>query len=241
MNALRSALVAARPLLWLFSSTLTIGAYLIGRAVQRRTGSALLNPVLSAIVIVGVVLRSLNVSYADYLDGAKLLNYLLGLAVIALAIPLVRAIEQIGHNLWPMIFALLAGSLTGMLSGYGFVRAAGGSQLLALSMLPKCSTTPIAIEAAAAIGGLPSVSAVLAILSGILVAVSVNYWAQLVGVRDPGAVGLAAGTAGSGIGASRVIPQDPLSAAFAAAGIALNGLLTAALAPIIVRLIQHTW
>ena len=223
----------------LFALSLTIGAYVLGAMLQRRTRSPLLNPVLFAIVVIGFVLHWLHISYASYFAGAQPLNFLLGPAVVALAIPLVRAIEHIRLNLWPMLFALLAGSLTSMLSGYALVRALGGNQSLALSMLPKSLTTPIAIDVAQAVGGIPSIAAVLAILSGILVAIAINPVSRWIGVRDPSAIGLAAGGAGSGIGAARVIPQHPLSAAFAAVAIGLNGLITAALAPLLVRLLKH--
>ena len=239
MNLLRASLANVHPGMTLFALTLTCGAYLLGRALERRTGSAFFNPVLFAIVVIGVALHLLGISYAAYFSGAQLLNLLLGPAVVALAIPLVRALEQIRLNLLPMLAALLAGALISMISGYGLVRMCGGSPQLALSMLPKSLTTPIAIDVAQTIGGIPSLSAVLAIVSGILVAVGINATCRLMGVDDPSAVGLAAGTAGSGIGASRVIPQHPLSAAFAAVAIGLNGLITAALAPALARLLRH--
>ena len=79
----------------------------------------------------------------------------------------------------------------------------------------------------------------LAILAGILVAVSINGVLRWIRVSDPSAVGLAAGTAGSGVGASRVIDQHPLSAAFAAVAIGLNGLITAGLAPFFATLLKR--
>ena len=190
-------------------------------------------------MIIGTALHLLHVSYATYFAGAQLLHFLLGPATVALAIPLVAAIQHIRRNLWPMSAALVAGSITGAVSGYGLVRLCGGSQTLALTMLPKSLTTPIALEVSKTVGGIPSLTAVLAILSGILVAVGINHAAAWIGVDDPSAVGLAAGTAGSGIGASRVIAQHPLSAAFAAVAIGLNGLVTAALAPALAMLLKH--
>ena len=72
-----------------------------------------------------------------------------------------------------------------------------------------------------------------------LVASLLGPFMKWIGVTDPGAIGLAAGFAGSGIGASRVIPRHPLSAALAAAAISLNGLITGALAPAFARMLRH--
>ncbi len=223
----------------LLALSLTIGAYLLGRYIQRLTRSPLANPVLIAIVLIGLALHKLKMPYQDYFSGAWSLNFLLGPAVVALAIPLVRAAEQIRLNFRPVMGAILAGAVVSMISGYGLVRLLGGSRPLALSMLPKSLTTPLAIDVSRAIGGIPPLSAVLAIVSGVLVAISVRVIVRAVGVREPNALGLAAGTAGSGIAAARMIDEHPLSAAFSALAIGLNGLVTAVLAPFLARLLER--
>jgi len=223
----------------LFAIVLTLGAYLFGVEVQKRLPHPLANPVVIAIVIIGITLRLLHLSYQDYFTGAQFIYFLLGPATVALAIPMVRALEHMRRGFWPMISALLAGSLVGLVSGYAIVRLLGGSQAVALSKAPKSLTTPIAIAVSASIGGIPSLSAVLAILGGILVAISIDPVFRWLKIDEPSAKGLAAGTAGSGLGASRVIPQHTLSAAFAGVAIGANGILTAILAPILVPLLRH--
>ncbi|HSY36852.1 MAG TPA: LrgB family protein [Acidobacteriaceae bacterium] len=230
---------AVRAGLPLFAIVLTLGAYLLGVEIQKRLRSPLANPVLLAIVLIGITLRLFHLSYQDYFTGAQFIHFLLGPATVALAIPMVRALEHIRRGFWPLLSALLAGSLIGILSGYGLVRLLGGSQAVALSMAPKSLTTPIAIAVSSSIGGIPSLSAVLAILGGILVAISIDPLLNWLNIHEPSARGLAAGTAGSGIGASRVIPQHTLSAAFAGVAIGANGILTALLAPLLAPLLKH--
>jgi predicted murein hydrolase (TIGR00659 family) len=231
--------LAVRAGLPLCASGLTLGAYLLGVQIEKRLRNPLANPVLIAIVIIGFTLHVLHISYQDYFTGAQFIHFLLGPATVALAIPMVRALEHMRRGFWPMITALLAGSVVGLISGYGLVRLVGGSQAVALSMAPKSLTTPIAIAVSASIGGIPSLSAVLAILGGILVAISIDPVLHSLKINEPSARGLAAGAAGSGIGASQVIPQHTLSAAFAGVAIGANGILTAVLAPILVPLLKH--
>jgi predicted murein hydrolase (TIGR00659 family) len=223
----------------LFAIVLTLGSYLLGVEIEKRLHNPLANPVLIAIVVIGITLRLLHLSYQDYFTGAQFIHFLLGPATVALAIPMVRALEHMRRGFWPLMSALLAGSLIGLISGYAIVRLLGGGQAVALSMAPKSLTTPIAIAVSASIGGIPSLSAVLAILGGILVAISIDPVLDWLKINEPSARGLAAGTAGSGIGASRVIPQHTLSAAFAGVAIGANGILTAVLAPILVPLLKH--
>ncbi len=223
----------------LFLLSYTIAAYLIGVWLQRRTKVALANPTLIAIVFVGLLLWVTHMPYATYFANVQLLHFLLGPATVALAIPMVLSLEHLRRGLVPTLAALLAGCVTGAVSAYALVRLCGGTPQLALSMLPKSLTTPIAMGVSDAIGGIPSLSAVFGITAGILVAVMLPSLLRLLRVTDPAATGLAAGTAGSGIAAASVIPLGPIPAAFAGVAIGVNGLLTATLAPLLARLFAH--
>ena len=230
------------PGMTLFALVLTLGAYLIGVALQARapgTIRAYVNPVLLAIVLIGIALRLLRIDYATYFAGAQFIHFLLGPATVALAVPLVRALEHIRRGFWAMSAGLLAGCVTGLVSGYALVRGLGGSQVVALSMAPKSVTTPIALAVSQGIGGVSSLTAVLAIAGGIAVAVALDPVLRLVRVGEATARGLAAGTAGSGIGGARVIPEGPVTAAFAGVAIGVNGFLTAVLAPLIMPLLKR--
>ena len=106
-------------------------------------------------------------------------------------------------------------------------------------MMPKSLTTPIALEVSGNIGGLPSLTAVFAIMAGILTAVALPIMQRVLRVNDQAAAGLAAGTAGSGIATARAIAISPLAAAFAGVAIGMNGLITALLVPFLVRVFRH--
>ena len=229
------AVAALTPLVAL---AFTIAAYLVGVAMQRRLRTAAANPVLFAIVVIGLTLQATHIPYVMYFAGAQFLHFLLGPATVALAIPLVRSLEIIRRSFFPLLAALLAGSLTSILSGYGIARLLGASQPIALSMVPKGLTTPIAIGVSEAIGGIPSLTVVLAIAAGVLVAIAIEATLRGLRITDWRAVGLAAGTAGSGIGASQVIPKHTLAAAFAGVALGANGLLTALLAPLLAPLLK---
>jgi putative effector of murein hydrolase len=226
--------LATTPLLWL---VVTLAAYVAGRVIQQACkGSALASPVLIAIVLAVVVVLATRTSYKSYFAGAQFINFLLGPATIALAIPLARNARLVRENLHSIGLALLAGSFTSIVSGVGIVWLLGGSRTVALSMAPKAVTTPIAIAVSQQTGGVPAQTAPLAILGGIIAAVVGQAMLHGLQVRDWRAHGLAAGIAGSGVAAAQVAARNELGAAFAALGIGLNGLLTAILVPILVRL-----
>jgi putative effector of murein hydrolase len=106
-------------------------------------------------------------------------------------------------------------------------------------MAPKAVTTPIAIQVTQTVGEIPSLAAVLAIAGGVLVAISIQSLLKWAKITDWRAFGLAAGTAGSGIGAAHAISFDEIAGAFAALAVGLNGLLTALIVPTLVHLWPH--
>jgi putative effector of murein hydrolase len=152
---------------------------------------------------------------------------------VALAVPLAVNLGHVRRSLHGVGLALLAGSLTSILSGLAIVRMLGGDHAVAFSMAPKAVTTPIALGVAQQVGGIPALSAALAIAGGIVAAIVGRTLLRWLRVDDWRAHGLAAGVAGSGIASAQVAPLNGMAAAFAALGIGLNGLLTALLVPLL--------
>jgi putative effector of murein hydrolase len=161
---------------------------------------------------------------------------LLGPATVALAIPLAKNFHHVGRSLRGVGFALLAGSVTSVVSGVAIVGLLGGTRELALSIAPKAVTTPIAMSISEQIGGVPTLTAAMAISGGLVAAICGHGLLRFLRVSDWRAHGFAAGVSGSGVAAAGVARFDCLAAAFAALGIGLNGLLTALFVPALMRI-----
>ncbi|NHO30995.1 LrgB family protein [Acetobacter fallax] len=220
-------------LFWLCA---TLAVFGLGMRLQIRLGRApWANPVLFSIILIAAALFVTETPYATYFQSVHIINFLLGPATVALAIPLADSIRLVTKSLPTMTLALLAGSVTSVVSGIALVLLFGGSHEVALSMAPKAVTTPIAIAITSQIGGSPALTAAFAILGGIIAAMIGETTLRRLGITDWRAHGLAAGIAGSGIAAAQVAQRDPVGAAFAALGIGLNGLVTAILVPVILH------
>jgi len=224
--------LAESPLLWL---TATLIAYALGDAAFRASGrKPVVNPVLIAMVLLSGVLLATGTDYATYFEGAQFVHFLLGPATVALAIPLCENRRHIARTALPMAGALVAGSLTAILSALGIGWVLGLRAESLLSLAPHSATSPIAIGVAEAIGAIPSLTAALVILTGILGAVVVTPLFNAMGMRDYRARGFAAGVAASGIGTARAFQVDPTAGAFAGIGMGLNAMFTALAAPALV-------
>lgn len=230
--------LAASPLLWL---TMTLVAYLAGQWLfQRSGGRALFNPVALAIALVVLLLLLTDTPYATYFSGAQFIHFLLGPATVALAIPLYLHWERVRQLFLPIIAGLATGSLTAILSAMGLAWLLGGSAQTLLSLAPKSVTTPVAMGIAEKIGGLPSLTAVLVILTGVVGAVAAPALLGWLRIRDDAVKGFAIGVAAHGIGTARAFQISTLAGAFSGLAIGLNALLTALLVPLIVRWLHLT-
>ncbi len=219
------------PLLWL---TATLAAYAIGDACFRAAGrKPLANPVLIAVALLGSLLWATDTPYATYFDGAQFVHFLLGPATVALAVPLALNLPRLRRAALPVLAALLAGSATAILTTLAIARAFGADGTLLATLAPKSATAPVAIGISDGLGGSPTLTAVLVILTGITGAVVATPLLNLLRVTDWRARGFATGVASHGIGTARAFQVNPVAGAFAGLGMALNAILTALLAPIL--------
>jgi len=221
--------LSASPLLGL---TLTLCAYLFAQWVYARCGfSPLANPVAIAIALISLVLTVSGMSYQRYFAGAQFVHFLLGPATVALAVPLARQVPRLRRSLLPLACALLCGCVTAIVSAVGVALLLGASPELAASIAPKSATTPIAMAISERLGGVPALTAVLVIGTGIFGAVTARFLMNAIGVRSHAARGLALGVAAHGIGTARAFQVSPEMGAYAGLGMGMNGVLTALLAP----------
>ncbi len=226
--------LAEEPLLWL---TATLIAYSLGDAAFRASGRRpYVNPVLIAVTLLAVVLYSTATPYQTYFEGAQFVHFMLGPATVALAAPLYGNLSKIRRSAIPMLCALLAGSTTAILSALGVAYALGVRGEVLVSIAPKSVTAPVALGISESIGGSPTLTAVLVIITGVMGAVMATPLLNLLGVTDWRARGFAVGVASHGIGTARAFQVNETAGAFAGIGMGLNALLTAILAPLIVSL-----
>jgi len=227
--------LAASPLLHL---TLTLAAFQAASWVYARAGMApLLNPVLVAVVLIVGVLGLTGTDHPTYFEGAQFVHFLLGPATVCLAVPLYRQIARVRRSALALGASILTGSAAAAASAVGIGWALGGAPETLIALAPKSVTAPVAMGIAEELGGLPSLTAVLVIVTGVVGAMLGPPLLDLLGVRDWAARGVAMGTASHGIGTARALQVREVAGAFAGLAMGLNALATALLLPIVWALV----
>jgi len=227
--------LSASPLLHL---TLTLLAFQAGSWVYRRAGlNPLLNPVLLAVLALVAVLTATGTSYPTYFEGAQFVHFLLGPATVALAIPLYRQFARVRRSAMALFASIVAGSLSAAVSAVGIAWVLGASRETLASLAPKSVTAPVAMGISEQFGGLPSLTAVLVILTGVLGAMLGPPLLNLLKIGDWMARGVAIGTASHGIGTARALQVSEVAGAFSGLAMGLNAVATALLLPLVWHLV----
>lgn len=220
--------LAALPL---FGIALTTLAWVAAVALRRRARTSLANPVALSVATIIAVLQFSDISYEAYNAGGRFISFFLGPAVVAMAVPLYRRRDTVRRLLRPLLAGVVVGCVTGILTAALTARLLGATSDTVLSLAPKSVTTPIAIAIVDRTGGIPSLTAAIVILTGMLGAMIGPEFLRRIGVRDPFAVGLAVGVAAHGIGTARAFEEDEYTGTLSSIGMILNGIATAALLP----------
>lgn len=210
----------------LFGITLTLAAYLFGLWIVQKTKISVLPPVLTATALVIAVLLIFKIDYAVYGSGAAFVQVLLVPATVCLAIPIYHKRELLKKNWLPLVVGCAVGGAVCVGSVWLLCRAFGLDDTLTLSLLPKSITTPFGIAISEGIGGIPSITVMCIIITGIFGAVAAPLLIRLFRVKDPAAIGIAIGTSSHVLGTTKALQLGEEEGAMSGLAISITGIVT---------------
>lgn len=224
----------------LFGLTATLVVYVLAQAAYAKVHQApWANPVLWTVVVLACALLATHVSYQTYFAGAQFIHFLLGPAVVALGWPLWQRREELRRRWGRLFIAALAGGAACSVSAVALGWAFGLPHEVLLSLAPKSVTAPVAMGVAEKIGGIPALSAVFAVITGLVGALSGKYLFDALRIpKSHGgwiARGFALGTASHGIGAARALQVNADAGAYAGLALGMQVVLASLLMPLAAR------
>jgi predicted murein hydrolase (TIGR00659 family) len=220
-----------------FAIASTLLIYWLAQKIYARWTFPFLNPVLITILALMGMLKGLHIPYERYAAGGQYISFWLGPAVVALGVPLYQHLGTIKRQGTALGISLLAGSVAGIVSAAGLAGLLGASDIIMISIAPKSATTPIAMGIVEKLNGIPSLTAAIVVITGILGAVIGPTVLRWMGVVSPTAFGLAMGAAAHGLGTSRALEEGEIQGAMSGLALCVNGIMTAILTPVLLKLL----
>jgi len=222
------------PVFWL---TLTLLAYLGSRWLYRRTGRYLLSPLILVPVLLLAVAVPLNTAYAEYSRDTHWLMSVLGPVTVAFAVPIWQQRALLARH-WPALtLGMLVGSAASISSSWGLAHLLSLDSAVSLSLLPRSITTPFAMPLARDLGGVPELTAVFVMFTGVLGAMFGGVLLKLLPLRTPLARGALFGVGAHGAGVSRAHEVGGEEGSVAGLVMVLTGLLNLFAAPLLLWIV----
>ncbi|WP_292043062.1 MULTISPECIES: LrgB family protein [unclassified Brevundimonas] len=222
-------------LLWMAATLLVFAGF--DRVSKRFGRPPLLHPVLWSVPVLMAALWATRTPYAVYADATRFITFLLGPAVVCMAVPIWAQRATIRRLALPVGLALMAGSLTAIVSAVGIVWAFGAPEAVLASMAPRAATSPVGMAVAETLGGIPALAAVIIVFSGVLGAMIATPLLNLMRMKDYRVRGFAVGVSAHGVGSARAFQVSKVAGAYAGLGMALNAVMTTVLLSIFAALI----
>lgn len=210
----------------LFGIVLTILAFQIGVYLNKKTKSALVNPLLVAITVIILILTAFQIPYASYKNGGDIITMFVAPATAVLGYSIYRQIVILKKYFLPILAGCFVGSITSIGSVYFLCKLFHLEDALTASLLPKSVTTAIAIEVSEQLGGIPAITVAIVVVTGVLGGVFGPLFIKLFHIDHEVAQGVAMGTASHAVGTSKAIELGEVQGAMSGIAIGIAGLMT---------------
>ena len=221
----------------LLALVLTIGAYQIGLWCRKKWNSPICNPILIATILVSGVVLLTGLDVDTYQSGMGSISWLLTPATVCLALPLYEQIKTLKKSLPAILAGIAAGTVTSLVVVFLLCRLLGLDSAMTASLLPKSITTAMGIVLSEQAGGIPALTTAAIIITGILGSLVGTALCKLLKLTDPIAQGVAFGTASHVVGTSRATELGALQGAVSSLSLAVAGILTAIIFPLVCMLL----
>ncbi|MFP7300382.1 LrgB family protein [Neobacillus niacini] len=193
---------------------LTFFIYRFAKWVYSKKSLPIFHSLLLAPILLILLINIMNVSANQYLEATKWLTHLLGPATVAFAVPIYKHLPTIKKYMGTIVISVTTGTLAAIFSTFTLSKLIHLKADLLTSILPRSITTPIAIEVSKEIGGLPTLTTVFVILTGVMGGVMGPSVIKWLSIKTPIAKGLALGMAAHGAGTNKAMEYGEQEATF---------------------------
>lgn len=212
-----------------FCTALTVAAFCLGAALQKKWKLAVFNPILIGAFLVMLALKVLDIPVEQYQQACQPLSFFLTPATICLVIGCYKQLMHLKDHIGAIIFGVFGGVLCSLLSVGLLCRLFGFDDVMTVSLLPKSITAAIGMALSEQGGGIGALTTAVIAITGIFGNVVGPWLAKIFRLRDPISQGVAYGTSAHIAGTSRATEISSLCGAASSLALTLAGLITAVL------------
>lgn len=210
----------------LFGIILTLSSYIIGTEINRKFKKSFLNPILISIIIIISVLIIFKIPQESYFAGGDIITLFLGPVTAVLALSVYRERKLLKKHFLAIIMGTAMGSLASVGSIILLCKLLNIDSVIIASLIPKSVTTPIAIAVSSSLGGIPAITVIAVLITGIGGGIFAPCFVKMFKITHPVATGVAIGSCSHAIGTIKAIEMGEDIGAMSGISIAFSGFFT---------------
>jgi len=210
-----------------FGIALTVLAYWIGLKIQRKTGLVICNNLLVSGLLIMTTLVVFNIPYDAYYEGGGMIHMFLGPATGCMALNIYRKRDLLKRYWLPVLVGCAVSVVVSVGSILLMCRLFGLDDVMAITLMPKSVTTPIAVAISTKSGGIPSITSAMVVLTGILGNLMAPIFVKIFPIKDPMAVGIGIGSCSHALGTAKALEIGETEGAMSGLAVGICGVMTA--------------
>ncbi|MEI7025348.1 LrgB family protein [Paenibacillus sp. y28] len=216
----------------------TIVIYLAAKRLYRVAPRVYLSPLVITPAAVIAALQLMDIPYEAYQPGGDWLTDMIGPGTIALAVPLYKNLHVLKKHATAIGVSVFCGAITAILTSVFLSEWLRLDTSLTDSLAPRSATTPIAMAVSQTSGGIPSMTAIFVMATGLLGTVLGPLIVRAFRIRSDIARGVLLGTSAHTAGTTKAFEFGPVSGAVSSIAMILTAFITLCAAPIVLRMIS---
>lgn len=220
-------------LAWLLA---TLGGYYLLKPVYRWRSCWWTSPLLTVPLLLIALGWVFGIEYSSYIRDTGWLMFMLGPATVAFALPIWRNRALIRQYWLALLVGVIGGSLVAMSSAWGLA-SLFGLDSVRLSLVPRSITTPLAMLVSADIGGVPQLTALFVVITGVAGIALGELLLRYLPLRSALARGMLLGMGAHGAGTAKAYDVGAREGAVASLAMVLAGVVNVLAAPLVAWLL----
>ena len=212
--------------------------YNIALFIQKKWNKPIFNSLLISIILIILFLKITNIPYENFKIGADIINFMLGPVTVVLAVPLYRQFDLFKKHFKEILVGIISGVITSFIVIMIIGNLTSTNSEIIYSILPKSITTPMGVSLTNSLGGIPAITIVCIISTGIFGNILGEVILKLGKIKHPVSKGIAIGTASHAMGTSKALKMGEIEGAMSSLSIGICGVLTVIIVPILMKFIN---
>jgi predicted murein hydrolase (TIGR00659 family) len=195
-----------------------------------------LTPLLITPAVVILIIGCFNIPYDTYNFGDKWLTDMIGPATVALAVPLYKNFGVFKKHAAVILISVCSGAVIAFLTSAVLAQWLHLSPAIMESLAPRSATTPIAMAVSQGIGGIPILTAVFVMLTGLMGMILGPLMVKTLKINNDIARGVLLGTSAHTAGTSKAFEYSSISGTISSIAMILTAFITLCAAPLLIKI-----